>query len=289
MNEGGAASHGTSATAVESGLWTDQSFLRGEQYADSANLRARQAIYGHQVPRRDIAAWVLGLLGLDGDEVVADVGCGNGAYLSALAKSHRGTVVGLDLSLGMLRDARGRLRGEACPADPQVDMVQGDAERLPFRSASSDVVLAMHMLYHVPDRRASLREFRRVLRVGGRIAVVLNSSDHLAELRQVLDEAFGDLGLPVRFPVIGSLRLDEGAALMSELFGPVSEHRADSELRITDPEAVVRYAQSLNVTRSVRVDPDRLAAEIRDKVRRLIEAHGAFRVRAAPGCLIASA
>ncbi len=268
-------------------LWTDQSFLRAEQYADSGNLRARQAIYDYQVPRLDIADWALGLLELSGDETVVDVGCGNGAYLSALSRSHRGAVIGLDLSLGMLRDARATL-AEDVSAASRVAVAQADAQRLPLRSGSCDVALAMHMLYHVPDARAAVRELHRILRPGGRAAVVLNSSGHLAELRGVCDTAFEELGLGLRFPFIGSFRIPEGAALLSEEFGRVTEHRAGAELRITDPEPVVGYALSLNVARSTGVDPGALAAEVRAEVRRLIDETGYFRVTAAPGCLVVS-
>ena len=88
-------------------LWADQSFLRDVQYRDEANLAARQSIYAYAEPKRNLIGLALASLELAGRETVADVGCGNGRYLAGLAaRGHRGRVLGLDLSPGMLSAAR---------------------------------------------------------------------------------------------------------------------------------------------------------------------------------------
>lgn len=75
----------------------------------------------------------------------------------------RATVVGLDVSRGMLqRHAR---RGSA-------RLSVGDMMRLPVRSACADVVLAAYAFRNLPDWRAALDEVRRVLRPGGLLATL---------------------------------------------------------------------------------------------------------------------
>ncbi len=123
---------------------------RPGQYADDRNLRARQRLWRHQNPYFDIVAWVLDLAGLSPGLRVLDAGCGNGEYLRALARRPV-QVAGCDLSMGMLRTA-------AHPA-----LLNADVAALPVRDGAFDVVLAVHMLYHVPDREAAARELRRVL------------------------------------------------------------------------------------------------------------------------------
>src|SRR5437870_10163056 len=84
-------------------------------------------------------------------ESVLDVGCGNGRYLGALlGRGHRGRLCGADLSPGMLRSARANVG--AAP------LLVVDAQALPFGDDSFDVTLAMHMLYHVPDRSVAIAE-----------------------------------------------------------------------------------------------------------------------------------
>jgi len=111
------------------------------QYADDRNLRARQRLWRYQDPCLDIVAWVLDLAGLAPGLQVLDAGCGNGEYLSALARRPV-RAAGCDRSMGMLQAAAG------CPA-----LLNADVAALPVRDGVFDVVLAVHMLYHVPDRK----------------------------------------------------------------------------------------------------------------------------------------
>lgn len=91
---------------------------------------------------------------------VLEIGCGTGLVLERLTP-HAGSVVGVDLSPGMLELARRRA----------LEVYEGSATALPFPDASFDVVCSFKVLAHVPDVRAALSEAARVLRPGG-IAVL---------------------------------------------------------------------------------------------------------------------
>jgi SAM-dependent methyltransferase len=93
------------------------------QYATDVNLRARQRLWEQQQPRFDIVGWVLDVAGLGApsDQLVLDVGCGNGMYLRELGRRNI-AAVGCDRSAGMLASAR-----------PHPRLVNGDAASLPFR------------------------------------------------------------------------------------------------------------------------------------------------------------
>ena len=127
------------AVASTDELFTGRSYLRHVQYADERNLAARQSIYAYQHPVIDLCPWALSLADPMVNDTVVDVGCGNGRYLRALrAEGHRGPVVGIDLSPGMLTAARA--------ADPASSMTVGDAAALPLRTDIADCSLAMHRL-----------------------------------------------------------------------------------------------------------------------------------------------
>jgi ubiquinone/menaquinone biosynthesis C-methylase UbiE len=134
-----------------------------EQYADDRNLSARQRLWRYQDPYFDIVGWVVRLAGLSPGQRVLDTGCGNGEYLRALAQIPV-RAAGCDLSLGMLRPLAHR------------PLVNADVAALPVRDGAVDAVLAVHMLYHVPDRQAAVRELRRVLRPGGVCVAVTNGT-----------------------------------------------------------------------------------------------------------------
>ncbi len=90
---------------------------------------------------------------------VLDLGCGKGRFATRLAEGGA-EVVGIDLSAAMLAQAGGIARARA------------SARRLPFADGSFDALVAVEVLEHVGAVEPVLREARRVLRPGGRLAVV---------------------------------------------------------------------------------------------------------------------
>jgi demethylmenaquinone methyltransferase/2-methoxy-6-polyprenyl-1,4-benzoquinol methylase len=97
-----------------------------------------------------------------GDRVL-DVATGTGAVAAELLRRTGCTVVGLDQSTEMLAVARRRL-----PA--QVELVEGDADHLPFPDASFAALTFTYLMRYVDDPGATLRELTRVVRPGGTVA-----------------------------------------------------------------------------------------------------------------------
>jgi len=114
-----------------------------------------------------VAARSLELLHLGPGMRVLDVGCGPGALLPALAQlvGAEGRVVGLDYAAPLLDTARERV--VAAGVGERVELVAGDAHRLPFADASFDAVHVERVLMHLEDPDAAIREMRRVTRPGG--------------------------------------------------------------------------------------------------------------------------
>ena len=257
-------------------LGTSRSYI-GKQYADDRNLAARQSIYSYQRPRRDLYNSSLDLAALNGDETVLEIGCGNGRYLSALhERGHRGVVVGGDLSEGMLRTARPAFDGP---------LLVSDAQTLPFAGASFDVVLAMHMLYHVPDRAQGLAEIRRVLRPNGTALVLTNSEAHFRELDELLLACTRSTVEASRVRSRTSLTRFKSETAMAELepvFRSVKEHRFVAELVVDAVDPVVAYARSMGAF--VVDDRGELEAVITELDRRVadtIATEGAVRITSA--------
>jgi demethylmenaquinone methyltransferase/2-methoxy-6-polyprenyl-1,4-benzoquinol methylase len=97
-----------------------------------------------------------------------DVACGTGDLAIALAEAGRARVVGLDFCRPMLDIAARKTNGHA----PRVGYVEGDALRLPFADATFEVVTIAFGLRNLSSVEDGLRELGRVLKPGGRIAVL---------------------------------------------------------------------------------------------------------------------
>jgi SAM-dependent methyltransferase len=261
--------------------WNTPSFLRDVQYRTDANLAARQSIYAYQHPRIDLQARVIDLAAPAPGETVADVGCGNGAYLAELARrGFAGRVLGLDLSPGMLAAARERLISAGTVGSRAgVALLVADATALPLPDGAADLTLAMHMLYHVPDPSQAVRELRRVTRTGGRVVIGLNGRDHLRQLREIVGAARGD----GRWGPRERLTLDDGEDLARSCFSTVARHDFAAELRIADPRPIADYVRSMSGTQH-GADPERLVAAV---VARLPAAPDAvLTITTHTGCLI---
>lgn len=98
-----------------------------------------------------------------GDRVL-DACCGTGDLAIAARKRGAADVVGLDFSEQMLERARRKA--------PEIEWLQGDVLALPFEDGSFDSATVGFGIRNVDDLEAGLRELRRVLRDGGRLAIL---------------------------------------------------------------------------------------------------------------------
>ncbi len=134
-------------------------------YSGGAVLQAKLNVHTrYSTIPTDIPDAIAAQIGAPNGLAVLDVGCGTGHFLAHLsALRHRGRLVGVDL----VPTPNGSVAGGT--------FVVGDVERLPFGTASFDVVTAVHMLSHLTDITLAMAEVRRMLVPGGRLVATVNS------------------------------------------------------------------------------------------------------------------
>lgn len=98
---------------------------------------------------------------------ILDVGCGTGAMGLILAEMGH-TVIGIDLSEGMMEVGRGKAFKFGLPMTFQ----NGDAENPPFKDNSFDAVINRHLLWTLPHPDTALKGWYRVLKPGGIVMVI---------------------------------------------------------------------------------------------------------------------
>ncbi|MBI1814947.1 MAG: methyltransferase domain-containing protein [Deltaproteobacteria bacterium] len=259
---------------------TDPSYLRNVQYRDSRNLDARIALHDRfSINPYPWHRWLFDQLALPPASRVLDVGCGAGTMWvknrDRLDPTWELTLS--DFSSGMLNAARQGLAG----GNLTVRFEQVDAQSIPHADDSFDVVIANHMLYHVPDRDPAIAEIHRVLRAGGRLYAATNGHAHLRELDQ-LAAPFA----PATEMIDSATRfgLETGLAQLQRRFGDVRALRYEDGLVVTDAEPLIAYIRSMSATATISKEA---LGKLRAHIDHEIAMRGAVRITKDSGLFVA--
>jgi ubiquinone/menaquinone biosynthesis C-methylase UbiE len=133
--------------------------------------RAAGWVMAHRESNRKRNVWAVGLLDVQPDDRVLEIGFGPGIAIEELARrATSGRVVGVDHSEVMVRQAS--RRNAAAVRDGRVELRLGNAEDLPEFDGPFDKMLAVNSLMFWDDPVARLKQLRGLLVPGGRIAIV---------------------------------------------------------------------------------------------------------------------
>ena len=159
----------------------NKEILLNSQYKTDNNLLIRKRFNSFSdrltIPDETIIKYIM----VNNPESILDVGCGNGDLLIAFRKAgFKGKLVGVDLSAGML--SAGIRETEEKKLDIHFEVA--DAEQLPFVDNSFSVVIAKHMLYHLPNLQQGLAQMHRCLMSSGTLIITLNSTKNTPMLHE---------------------------------------------------------------------------------------------------------
>jgi SAM-dependent methyltransferase len=141
-------------------------------FASEAELAVRREAYGEDLGQ---SSWLTAeewlrfadRLGVTADSEVLEVGSGSGGPAVHLAEARRCRVTGVDINEHGVRNARALAEARGVADRARFEVI--DAGRpLPFGDATFDAVVSNDAMCHIANRVAVLREWRRVLRPGGR-------------------------------------------------------------------------------------------------------------------------
>ena len=220
----------------------DQAYLRHVQYRDSSRLAARASLHvKYGTARVAWFPWVATQIAWPVGARVLEVGCGAG-WLWAEASAHLPSGLYLtltDLSPGMVAEAVARVGGLG--RHRRVDGRIADAQALPFAADSFDVVVANHMLYHVPDPRVAVAELARVLRSDGVLMAGTVGATHLRELDEICTEVFDQ---PRISATVANFGVEVGEPMLRGCFVEVEWRHYEDWLDCTDPDDVLAFLAS---------------------------------------------
>jgi SAM-dependent methyltransferase len=266
----------------------DPTILREQAYADDVRLDVRRRTHQlYTLDPVDFGRWILERLPWRGDERVLDVGCGPGDLLCQMARQHSGwgMLVGFDFSAGMAIQAAGLAAGLAAR------FFVGDAQAVPFPDGAFDVVMARHMLYHVPDIDRAVSEAARILRPGGYLLATTNSAHTMPEysaLRRRAADRFPGMTEPET--IIRIFALENGPAFLEPYFAQVKVHTLPGTLRFPTAQPLMDYFAS---SRALIMSPDHTDAEwqavldfVRAEAERVVAREGHFDITKISGAIV---
>jgi len=209
------------------------------------------------------------------DERVLDVACGTGlvTFDAAWEIGRGGSALGVDISGQMIDAARRRAEDRRAP---NISFARMDAEALDLPDASFDVVLCSLGLMYVPDPEQAVREMRRVLRPGGRMALAVwgeRARCGWSPVFEIVDAEVTSDVCPLFFHLGHADRLAQLCRTAG--FEDVAHRRIASPLEYADADEACDAAF---IGGPVALAWSRFDAETRDRVRtRYVEAIGPWR------------
>lgn len=251
--------------------YRDQAYLLNSQYKDGTNFGARVELSKRfSVNRYGLHRWIFDHFHFAEGSKILELGCGLGLlWLSNRERIPPGWQITLtDFSPGMLQEARGRLGEE------RFHYAVADAQSLPWEAASFDVVIANHMLYHIPDLPRALGEIQRVLKPGGCLFASTIGRGHMRELRELAWKYWPDRpwkGVSAGF----SFLLENGQEILAPFFPQITLARYVDALEVTEAEPLAAYAFSGTLGSLI---PAEARASFTDLIRQELAARGSIHI-----------
>jgi ubiquinone/menaquinone biosynthesis C-methylase UbiE len=261
-------------------------YLR-DQYATTEKLDIRTQAHQRYSERPDEwLDWVLDHLDPKPGESVVDIGCGSGSYHIPLVQRGARIILALDTSAGMVSRSQQQANAHGLP----VLAIEASAERIPVPDASYDLGMANHVLFHVADVAAALRELARVLKDGGRAVVTSAGANSSARLESLHREAALLLGYQPAGRVIDRFNM-EHLDLVRSVFPTAQRYIRDDAFLFPETDVTLRYYAS-GMIDAIEHRPldnghrNRLLKVVGEGVDAIIAREGVFKDPKPAGCFV---
>ncbi len=219
------------------------------QYRDGSNLNARIRLHQEfSTNKYGWQRWLFDHFKFPENCRVLELGCGAGnLWLENLERIPVGAEVILsDLSAGMVDQAKHNLS-----TNPHFENAMVvDAQSIPFDRHSFDIVIANHMLFHVPEIDKALREIKRILKPDGCVYASTTGCNHLKELTDLVSRFDKRLSSWGKLPT-DSFTLENGGEQLRYYFNNISLSRYPDSLIVTDINLLLDYIFSGRLDLSV--------------------------------------
>ena len=209
-----------------------------EQYKNAKNLNDRISLHEkYSTNSQGWFNWLFEKIDFSKVNRLLELGCGNGKLWQENNIDLRNREIFLsDISEGMVEEVRNKLGSD-------FNCIVADAEKIPFKDAYFDSIIANHVLFYLNDLNQGLKEIRRVLKSNGVLYCSTYGSKHMKEITDIVQSFDSRINLSNHslYDVFG---LENGESILKEYFTSVQRMDYQDSLEITESKPLIDYIMS---------------------------------------------
>ena len=249
-----------------------------EQYKNAKNLNDRICL--HEKYTTNSHGWFNWLFEkIDFSKVnrLLELGCGNGKLWQENKIDLRNREIFLsDISEGMVEEVRNKLGSD-------FNCIVADAEKIPFKDAYFDSIIANHVLFYLNDLNQGLKEISRVLKPKGVLYCSTYGSNHMKEITDIVQSFDSRINLSNHslYDVFG---LENGESILKQYFTSVQRMDYQDSLEITESKPLIDYIMSCHGNQNEILGP-RLS-EFKEYIEELLQNDGKIVVTKQAGLFV---
>lgn len=249
-----------------------------EQYKNAKNLNDRISLHEkYSTNSQGWFNWLFEKIDFSKVNRLLELGCGNGKLWQENKIDLRNREIFLsDISEGMVEEVRNKLGSD-------FNCIVADAEKIPFKDAYFDSIIANHVLFYLNDLNQGLKEIRRVLKSNGVLYCSTYGSKHMKEITDIVQSFDSRINLSNHslYDVFG---LENGESILKEYFISVQRMDYQDSLEITESKPLIDYIMSCHGNQNEILGP-RLS-EFKEYIEELLQNDGKIVVTKQAGLFV---
>lgn len=249
-----------------------------EQYKNAKNLNDRIRLHEkYSTYKQGWFNWLFEKIDFSKVNRLLELGCGNGKLWQENKIDLRNREIFLsDISEGMVEEVRNKLGSD-------FNCIVADAEKIPFKDAYFDSIIANHVLFYLNDLNQGLKEIRRVLRPNGILYCSTYGSRHMKEITDIVQNFDSRINLS-NHSLHDVFGLENGECILKQYFTSVQRMDYQDSLEITESKPLIDYIMSCHGNQNEILGP-RLS-EFKEYIEELLQKDGKIVVTKQAGLFV---
>lgn len=249
-----------------------------EQYKNAKNLNDRISLHEkYSTNSQGWFNWLFEKIDFSKVNRLLELGCGNGKLWQENQIDLRNREIFLsDISEGMVEEVRNKLGSD-------FNCIVADAEKIPFKDAYFDSVIANHVLFYLNDLNQGLKEISRVLKSNGILYCSTYGSRHMKEITDIVQNFDSRINLS-NYSLYDVFGLENGECILKKYFTSVQRMDYQDSLEITESKPLIDYIMSCHGNQNEMLGP-RLS-EFKEYIEELLVNNGKIIVTKQAGLFV---